>query len=167
MTNDQIQNLFYLIHDKSHILPPGKTGRSGDILFTPDTLTCLGVALYRGLAEEDVSFLEAMLSERAMFSTYPGYLSFSENLRVAKSFARGYKTRNLLQIIKPRTKAPEGINIPSLLEPEINQADPEEIFILKSAEQEREWIFRKPRIIIKRVDLRDGYRIWKATLVTL
>jgi len=167
MTNEQVQNLFYLIHDKSHILPPGKTGHNGDILFTPDTLARPEVALYRGLSEEDVSFLEGMVTDRAMFSTYPGYLSFSENFHVAKSFARGYKTRNLLHIIKPRLEAPEGINVPVLLEPHINHNDEEEIFMLKSAKQEREWIFRKPRVVIKRVDTRDGYRIWKATLVTV
>ncbi len=54
MTDQQIQDLFYLVHDKSHIMRPGTVSPAvRDLvqeLREPQTTT-----LYRGLPKEDVA----------------------------------------------------------------------------------------------------------------
>lgn len=168
MTDQQIQDLFYLVHDKSHIMQPGTVSPVIDALVksfrTPQSVT-----LYRGLCKEDVAFLDDMISKGTMFSTWSGCLSFSETKGVARRFARAYKTNSIMRVVCHRVKQPpEGLDVHGSLSRFVNREDESEMDMLALTQQEKEWIFTRPRVIpITRKVEKDGLVVYSVSLVTL
>lgn len=168
MTDQQIQDLFYLVHDKSHIMRPGTVSSSArdliEDLREPQTTT-----LYRGLPKEDVARLELMFERGDMFQTWDSCLSFSELKRVANRFSEAYGTKAVARIyFNHRKQLPEGLNVFGSLEKFVNKDDESEMDMLKLASIEKEWIFCQPRVIpVSRKMATDGTMVFTVSLVTL
>ncbi len=168
MTDQQIQDLFYLVHDKSHIMRPGTVSPAirGLVqeLREPQMTT-----LYRGLPKEDVARLEMMFERGDMFQTWDSCLSFSELKHVAKQFSKSYGTRAVARICyKHRNGLPEGLNVFGSLEKFVNKDDESEMDMLDLASMEKEWIFCQPRVFpVSRKMTTDGTMVFTVSLITL
>ena len=171
MTDQQIQTLFYLVHDKSHILQPGTVSPEvADLinaLRTPQTVT-----LWRGLCHHDVVLLDDMFFHtRSAFRTWPSALSMTESKSYAKKFSHGYKTKALLRVLCHRTKTTErplGLNVVEALAANINTKDEGEVDMLALARIEQEWIFNRPRVApVSHIVNKDGYSVYTVNLITL
>lgn len=168
MKEDDIQNLFYLVHDKSHIMRPGSVTPAIQSLVESSREPQKNT-LYRGMCKEDVALLGSMFDQGVMFKTWPSCLSFSESKRIAAKFAKSYGTNSVLRICSNRTKRlPEGLNVYGSLEKVINRQDESEMDILEMASEEKEWIFCQPRVIpVSRKVRADGMVLYTVSLVTL
>lgn len=170
MTDQQIQDLFYLVHDKSHIMQPGTVSPEAADLINA-LRTRQAVTLWRGLCKEDVVFLDSMSNARDAFRTWPCALSMTESKSYAKRFSHVYKTMALLRVLCHRTKTTErplGLNVVEALAANIDVNDEGEVDMLALARIEQEWIFNRPRVIpVSRTVNKDGYVVYTVSLVTL
>ncbi|QIQ61928.1 hypothetical protein bering_62 [Salmonella phage bering] len=168
MTDQQIQNLFYLVHDKSHVMRPGTVSPTIRDL-VKDLRVPQTTSLYRGLPREDVARLESMLERGDMFQTWDSCLSFSEFKHVAKKFARAYGTNAVLRVcFNHRKQLPEGLNVFGSLDKFVNKQDESEMDMLVLASIEKEWIFCQPRVMpVSRKIQVDGTTVFTVSLVTL
>ncbi|QIO03067.1 RNA polymerase ADP-ribosylase [Salmonella phage barely] len=170
MTDQQIQDLFYLVHDKSHIMQPGTV--SPEVADLINALrTRQTVTLWRGLCKEDVVFLDSMFNARDAFRTWSCALSMTESKSYAKKFSHGYKTKALLRVLCHRTKTTErplGLNVVEALVANINTKDEGEVDMLALARIEQEWIFNRPRVApVSHIVNKDGYSVYTVNLITL
>lgn len=168
MNDQNIQDLFYLVHDKSHIIKPGTVSPEVESLIktfrTPQTKT-----LYRGLCNQDVEFLDSMVTEGAAFKTFPGCLSFSEDGVIALKFAAGYKTDAILRVDCHEVENPPlGLDVCGALSKYVNRNDSGEMEMLELAQEESEWIFVRPRIFaFTKKKYPGGLTAYNAEIVTL
>ncbi|ECB2088340.1 hypothetical protein EVH07_12570 [Salmonella enterica subsp. enterica serovar Newport] len=171
MTDQQIQTLFYLVHDKSHILQPGTVSPEVTDLInahrTPQTVT-----LWRGLCHHDVVLLDDMFfHSHSMFKTWPSALSMTESKPYAKRFSHAYKTKALLRVLCHRiktTERPLGLNVVESLSANIDNKDEGEVDMLELARIEQEWIFSRPRVApVSHIVSKDGYSVYTVNLITL
>lgn len=164
MTDQDLQNLFYLVHDKSHIMPPGIVSPVVDDLVKKFRAP-IEASVYRGLCAEDVVLLNKMIAEGTMFLTWPCCLSFSESKPMARSFARSYGTNAVMRVTATRRSPPEGLNVHGIL---CKHANEDESDMVAAALEEKEWIFSRPRVlpISRKVD-KDGFVVYNVNLITL
>lgn len=168
MTDQQIQNLFYLVHEKSHIMKPGTVSPVVADLVDTCRHTVL-VTLYRGISKEDKAFLDDIIARGDMFRTWPCCLSFSEDKNVARSFASGYGTKAIMRVFSANSDhPPKGLNVCGQLAEHVNRHDESEMDMLRAAREEKEWIFNQPRVMItKHKTEKDGLEVYNVTMITL
>lgn len=130
--------LYYLVHDKNHVLQPGVRNMTLDKLI----VSRCKKPLYRGLSRYELKLLTG--KPVGSLVTAPTYWSASESRSVAKSFATQYKTNVVVKFTNAKAfclwtwgvKELENLKYTNLTEYESSDGD----FLNESYKEESEWI---------------------------
>jgi len=138
LANHEEDPLYYLMHDKGHVVKPGRHIPVLDRKITSRA----PIPLYRGLSshEHELLFGKAV----GDIVTAPTYWSVSEHITVAKTFAESYRTKRVVQFNRAKAFCLWQWGVDGL--DQLKATDPKSYssqdgdYLKKSYQEEAEWI---------------------------
>ena len=139
LANHEEDPLYYLLHDKGHVVKPGRHIPVLDRKITSRA----PMALYRGLSSHEHALL-LLGKVVGDIITAPTYWSVSEHRGIAKTFAESYRTKRVVQFNKAKAFCLwqwgiDGLDSLKATDPEAyNREDGD--FLKETYQEEAEWI---------------------------